>query len=112
MFTLNIATDIDFEIPDTCETCLCYEVNCDILDNPDIDCRTRTIKTCSEKRLIVPIQSCAKMCDCCFEGKCLSFSNFDCFVLTHYQTVSYIVLLVFVFQIFSLSLLYEKYFLI
>lgn len=70
---------------DSCETCQCYKVQCNIIKNADIDCENQYKDTCDRKRYYLRNDQCNDVCDCCLEGKCVQWTNFYCFMYKGFE---------------------------
>lgn len=78
-----------------CKKCLCYELKCTRLDDPDEGCENKFRNSCDNSEDITEADFCNIQCDCCLENKCFVWNDYSCLMFRSYEfsNIIYFILL-------------------
>lgn len=97
-------------VTSTCNTCKCYRIKCSRIENPPDNCQDEYTDTCANASDISEESNCNVKCDCCLEGRCLTWSSYYCIMFRSYELFSVIYFLAISINIFLLWRMYKIFF--
>ena len=110
LFQISCNDPTESDYPVKCTKCKCFEVSCDAIDNPDIDCQNTFVDSCSSSFEIVPLNSCNMLCECCYKGACLQMFDYECILIKGYHVFLVMGLVNIAFQLLYIVSLFNYYF--
>lgn len=96
--------------PSVCTSCKCYRIKCARMEDITTDCKDTYRDTCASASDIVEENDCNVKCDCCLDGKCLTWSSYYCIMFRSYEFFSVIYILAISANIFLLWRAYKHFF--
>ena len=93
-----------------CTKCRCYRVDCNRIDQPDIDCDNLYKDSCENPEDITQENDCNLQCDCCLEGACYHWTSYNCIIYRTYEITTVMYFIFFCIHYFVIWRLMKHFF--
>lgn len=93
-----------------CSACSCYKVKCSRIETADIDCDDEYKDTCDYPTDITEANNCNLQCDCCLEGGCYQWNEYNCLIFRTFEFFSVLYFLAISANLFLVWHLFKSFF--